>query len=466
MIVGGVLALSLFFFMPHAQAIGEETWDCYKNDTQKIDSYDVWSRYIEISIPIPGVTDKLYCYEAGTKATPKASYYYTESLGDYLSKFYQYFVSIVGILGAVMVMYGGIRWILAAGNQQRIQGAKNVIFSAIVGIVIAFCSYLLLFLLNPRLVDYSTLQTHLVNIAAVAQSTEYCVDFERLDNQEGDFQYYPLSGAGAAVLTKQPQNIECNVEAAILDPSTVAGIVAGNPNLSGTSVATCWGKVCPTGKACVREGFGVYKCTDSFLFGGIEWEGDAYVENMRMVAVCKDGRRFDSIEVDKSGLLSDSIGDKTQYALPGEVDTGAVALRPAEEYSAFNYQMAGARLLHLARKCNDRNYSPLVYNDLFWNYAPEDEAGIAGFYLDIEVNDNDWLLEILTIDDNFAVGRTCLPISKKTPGDIALDEWVAFGQNRQLITLRDFLSVDAGKWKTTGAFECNLTINRSVFPSR
>jgi len=75
------------------------------------------------------------------------------SLGEYIGVFYQYFVGAVGILAMTMIMYGGYRWIVAAGDSGQIQEAKSTIVSAVVGLFIALSSYVFLSFINPSLVS-------------------------------------------------------------------------------------------------------------------------------------------------------------------------------------------------------------------------------------------------------------------------------------------------------------------------
>ena len=49
----------------------------------------------------------------------------------------------VGILAAVMIMWGGYKWMTASGNTGRVQDAKNVIYSALIAMLITFGAYLL-----------------------------------------------------------------------------------------------------------------------------------------------------------------------------------------------------------------------------------------------------------------------------------------------------------------------------------
>lgn len=72
------------------------------------------------------------------------------SAGDYLQIIYQFALGIVGIMAVVLIMFGGIRWISAAGNEQIISDAKEIIVAAVIGLAIALLSYSILVFINPR----------------------------------------------------------------------------------------------------------------------------------------------------------------------------------------------------------------------------------------------------------------------------------------------------------------------------
>lgn len=78
-----------------------------------------------------------------------------QSWGQYIQLVYQFAVTLVSIIAVVLIMLGGVRWIVAAGNESAITEAKEMITSAIMGLVIALLSYTLLVFINPQLVEQS-----------------------------------------------------------------------------------------------------------------------------------------------------------------------------------------------------------------------------------------------------------------------------------------------------------------------
>jgi hypothetical protein len=52
-------------------------------------------------------------------------------------------LGVIGSLALVMFIYGGITWMLSAGNQEQVTKGKNILIWATVGIVIIFTAYAL-----------------------------------------------------------------------------------------------------------------------------------------------------------------------------------------------------------------------------------------------------------------------------------------------------------------------------------
>jgi hypothetical protein len=52
-------------------------------------------------------------------------------------------MGIIGSLALVMFIYGGLTWMLAAGNNEKVQKGKNILVWATIGLVVIFSSYAL-----------------------------------------------------------------------------------------------------------------------------------------------------------------------------------------------------------------------------------------------------------------------------------------------------------------------------------
>ena len=82
----------------------------------------------------------------------------TKPIAEYIRVIYRYAIGIVGILAAVVLMIGGVLWIVAGGNATQIGEAKARIGAALTGLVLALTSYLILSTVNPALVNLQITQ--------------------------------------------------------------------------------------------------------------------------------------------------------------------------------------------------------------------------------------------------------------------------------------------------------------------
>jgi len=102
-----------------------------------------------LQIEIPGL-DKL----SDVNCTIKDGGYQCKIpwIGEYIAALYNYGLSIAGILAAVVLMAGGILWLISGGDASRITQAKELIIGSVTGLVILAASYVLLIQINPDLI--------------------------------------------------------------------------------------------------------------------------------------------------------------------------------------------------------------------------------------------------------------------------------------------------------------------------
>lgn len=86
-----------------------------------------------------------------------------DSYGEYVGLIYRYFSGVIGILAAVMLMWGGFRWMAAAGNASRVESAKETINSSIIALVIVLGSYVILYTINPQLTNLTLYGVNPIN---------------------------------------------------------------------------------------------------------------------------------------------------------------------------------------------------------------------------------------------------------------------------------------------------------------
>ncbi len=93
---------------------------------------------------------------------------------QYISKLYEWGVSITGILAGIMIMIGGLLYLTAGGSAERVSNAKSYISNALIGLVLAMTSYLLLQTVNPALLGLKFPKVRLIRPATPPE--HFCED--------------------------------------------------------------------------------------------------------------------------------------------------------------------------------------------------------------------------------------------------------------------------------------------------
>lgn len=102
--------------------------------------------YITPTVSIPN-TD----FTAGKAIKVEES---TKTLANYIVAIFKYSIGVIGIIAAIALMAGGMVWLTAGGNHEKISSAKTMIGSSLIGLAIAFGAFLLLSAVNTNLVNF------------------------------------------------------------------------------------------------------------------------------------------------------------------------------------------------------------------------------------------------------------------------------------------------------------------------
>ncbi len=86
------------------------------------------------------------------------SYIVIPFLGEYLAALYKYGVVVSAIFAVVMLINNGLKWSISGGSPEKIKDAQTRIFQSITGLLLAIGSYVLLFYINPELVQFKNLR--------------------------------------------------------------------------------------------------------------------------------------------------------------------------------------------------------------------------------------------------------------------------------------------------------------------
>lgn len=63
------------------------------------------------------------------------------SLGDSIKLVINILLFIIGAVSVIMIIIGGIRYVLSNGESAQITGAKNAVLYAVIGLVVALLAY-------------------------------------------------------------------------------------------------------------------------------------------------------------------------------------------------------------------------------------------------------------------------------------------------------------------------------------
>ncbi len=110
----------------------------------------------QVGIPVDKDSGEEYDFKGGKITIDE------NSIGIYIKAIYKYAIGIVGIVAAVVLMMAGVIWLTAGGNQTRIGEAKSWIGAALTGLIIALTSYIILYIVNPDLVNFRPINVETV----------------------------------------------------------------------------------------------------------------------------------------------------------------------------------------------------------------------------------------------------------------------------------------------------------------
>ncbi len=62
-------------------------------------------------------------------------------------------LAILGVVFLILVVYGGIQWMVAEGDPKKVGKARGLIFHAIVGLIIVFSAYAITYFVVKTIID-------------------------------------------------------------------------------------------------------------------------------------------------------------------------------------------------------------------------------------------------------------------------------------------------------------------------
>lgn len=94
------------------------------------------------------------------------------TLPQFIAYVFYFFITISGIIGVIAIVVGGFEFLASAGNETLISDAKDRIRSAVFGIILLFCIFILVRTINPDLIN---LRSSLLSTVSVLPNGTYIV---------------------------------------------------------------------------------------------------------------------------------------------------------------------------------------------------------------------------------------------------------------------------------------------------
>ncbi len=113
----------------------------------------------KLSIPLPGLTQ--FAQPTISKDQAGNRFLSIPWIAQWVSWFYSYAIAISGTIAIIIIMVAGFLWITSAGDPSKINQAKDLIKSAVLGLTLIFVAYILLYYINPSLTKPANIKIQL-----------------------------------------------------------------------------------------------------------------------------------------------------------------------------------------------------------------------------------------------------------------------------------------------------------------
>ena len=126
-------------------------------------------------------------------------------MGEYIIGLYNYGLSIAGILAAIMLMAGGVLWLISAGDASKITQAKELITGSVTGLIILASSYVLLIQINPNLIKFKSISVDIIEPVNLVLDGSDSDSNNSSNTCTPENQLTSVKGLGANVIASDPR---------------------------------------------------------------------------------------------------------------------------------------------------------------------------------------------------------------------------------------------------------------------
>lgn len=154
--------------------------ECENNTIVLSDKKEVKGEWGKEQAPVC-IKNKSYCYsplDPIALSVALGEFKEAGDIGSYVSAAYKYLISAAAIIAVVMIMIGGLQYVLALGNQTKLSKAKERIQNAVIGLALVLSAYTIAYLIDPNLVSFDALRVPLIRTVVFIDPNSTCEALE------------------------------------------------------------------------------------------------------------------------------------------------------------------------------------------------------------------------------------------------------------------------------------------------
>ncbi|OJI06369.1 hypothetical protein BK004_03960 [bacterium CG10_46_32] len=195
---------------------------------------------------------------------------------QYIAGVYRLAIGLAATFAVVMIIMGGYQWIFSGGSSDKTGAAKKRIFGAVIGLILALLSYIILNTITPRLVALrlpyvEPVARSIFSLDQSCQSNKAFAEYEKKNNmEEGRLFAWPTHLSFEEALRQDM--VVARENAGCGQNYYIENINHNQPPVQ--SIGQCQGEACfdAQGNKTTRVACFQGKCTPAYLYGTLAAE--------------------------------------------------------------------------------------------------------------------------------------------------------------------------------------------------
>ena len=266
------------------------------------------------------------------------------NIGDFIQFIYKYGVAVAAVLAVISIINAGFKITVgAAGGSEKIQEGKKQLGRSLMGLFLAVMSYVILYTINPYLVNFRVPQTWLLNPASY--QVDFCKDLSTVNSDNFSLvgsANKPIDAATAIKLAKEKKIGDYEIRYDIQNKESKKIFSCGQQFIyTSNQGQICHGNFCPGSQLiCIKniaKSKEPYECLSGSLWGEVsnselfdwtaDWDetSDSVVNDFHLFAICTAGPSIGTmieIPATPTNPVTGSVKTKFMYLL--KADPGSI----------------------------------------------------------------------------------------------------------------------------------------------